>query len=85
MSIERVYYCDGPDCGDQHTGGLPTHAKTKHPPPHLPFGMLEVRELDEVGETVHHFCTWNCALKFAAKIEPPTIIPFEDTPFGGPA
>lgn len=58
MSIERTFHCDGPDCE--------AHAKTAGVQP--PFGFLAVRE-DANHE--HHFCTWDCLLKFAAQ-KPPT-------------
>jgi len=73
VSIERTYYCDGPDCGGD--GGLADgassiHASTATPPPHLPPSFLEVRG-DRIGldpvERTAHFCSWDCLMKFAAK------------------
>lgn len=58
MAVERAYYCDGPDCGD----GQPGHARTALPWPHLPSGIIEVR--DEDG--ARHFCGWDCLMKYAA-------------------
>ena len=73
MSIERTYYCDGPDCGGEgglHGGAMPRHAPTAVPPPHLPASFLEVRG-DRIGldpiESTAHFCSWDCLMKFAAK------------------
>lgn len=69
MSIARSYVCDGPDC--------PSHTKTTNPPPHLPGGYIETREVTEHGEHTHHFCTWDCAMKFGAGFAPPE----EDRPY----
>lgn len=67
MSVEHVFYCDGPECE--------SHIRSrKEMPPHF-ITTYEVH--DEA--VVNHFCDWNCLMKFAAKI-PPTIIPFGDLP-----
>lgn len=78
MSVERIYYCEGPDCGGE--GGLKgghssTHIRTAIPPPHLPAGFLEVR--GDGGPS--HFCTWGCLMKFAATIPPSETIPWGRT------
>jgi hypothetical protein len=85
MAIERVYWCDNPSCADQFPDDqdTPAHAKTASPPPHLPAGMLEVREGGPNGGSVHHFCGWECVMKFAATLPPPEIIPLSDKPDGG--
>jgi hypothetical protein len=68
MSIERTYYCEGPDCGAE-PGGIeaPAHVATASPPPYLPRGVIETREVDDGGEVMHHFCSWDCCMKYAAK------------------
>jgi hypothetical protein len=72
MSIERTYYCDGPDCPAPLEGDTPRHVRTAAPPPHLPCGLLEVRESDvHRVDVIHHFCTWDCLMKYAAQ-KPPT-------------
>jgi hypothetical protein len=57
MSIERVFYCDGPDC--------PGHVRTARL---RPDGYITVTE--GTGRS-QHFCTWDCVLRFAAE-KPPT-------------
>jgi hypothetical protein len=65
MTIERTYYCEGPDCGDVPEGS-PVHARTASPPPYLPVGFIETRVIEHGGEEIHHFCSWPCVMKFAA-------------------
>jgi hypothetical protein len=80
MSIERTYYCESPDC---HGGSLdgdtpPASVETAAPPPYLPNGWIETREVC-VGKTyLHHFCSWDCAMKFAAGQPVAEIIPFNE-------
>lgn len=76
MSIDRIYYCDGPDCGGE--GGLkggksPVHCQTGTPPPHLPSGFMELRGGDRAEDA--HFCSWDCLMKFAAKHPADEVIP----------
>lgn len=61
MSIERVFHCDGPDCE--------SHARTVGVQP--PTGFLVVRE---DADHEHHFCNWDCLMKFAAAKPLPEII-----------
>ena len=63
MSIERVFYCDGPDCE--------THVRTANS---RPATFIVVTE--EAGPS-QHFCTWDCVLKFAAE-KPPTEVVYAD-------
>ncbi|MEX2447713.1 MAG: hypothetical protein WD404_03095 [Solirubrobacterales bacterium] len=63
MSIERVFYCDGPDCE--------RHARTTGT---LPTGFLAV---SEDADHAFHFCGWDCVLRFAAEKPPEEIIPAE--------
>lgn len=76
MSIERTYYCESPDC---HGGSLdgdtpPAHVTTASAPPHLPGGFIETRERTDEGDHLHHFCSWDCCMKFAAAQPVPEII-----------
>ncbi len=57
MSIERVFYCDGPDC-ERHVRTTGTR-----PPAFVTVTEDAGREL--------HFCTWDCVLRHAAD-KPPT-------------
>lgn len=61
MSIERVYYCDGPECEN--------HARTAGDLP--PTSFLAVREDTDDS---HHFCGWDCLLRFAAEKPPAEVI-----------
>jgi hypothetical protein len=68
MAIERTYFCESPDC---HGGSLegdkdPCHVSTGSEPPYLPGGFIETREVDDQGTVLHHFCSWDCCMKFAA-------------------
>lgn len=90
MSIDRIYICDGPDCGGE--GGKdgadahPLHARTASPPPYLPPSFLEVRGerfgLDPIEGTAH-FCGWDCLMKFAAKQPMDTVIKADELGDGG--
>jgi hypothetical protein len=79
VSIERTYYCDGPDCGD----GRPCHVRTATPPPHLPPSFLEVRGdregLDQ-SEGTAHFCSWDCLMRYAAARPQDERIEWDDLP-----
>jgi hypothetical protein len=61
MSIERTFYCDGPDC-DRHVRTTST----------LPPVFLTV---SEGADHASHFCGWDCVLRFAATKEPEEVIP----------
>jgi len=78
MSIDRIIYCEGPGCGATDSGGLPTHIQTAEPAPYLPPCFLEVREGGHNGSDEHHFCSWDCLMKFAAKFPPPERIEFPE-------
>jgi hypothetical protein len=76
MAVERTYYCEAPEC---HGGSLdgetpPCHATSASPPPHLPGGFIETRERCDDGDHLHHFCSWDCCMKFAAAQPVPEII-----------
>lgn len=67
MSVQRDYYCDGPECE--------LHTSTASPPPYLPVGMpMELRERSDNQDAVLHFCGWDCLMKYAAKYPPPEIV-----------
>jgi hypothetical protein len=61
MSIERTFYCDGPDC-DRHVRTTGTR-----PPMFL--------TVSEDADHESHFCGWDCVLRFAAAKEPEEVIP----------
>jgi hypothetical protein len=65
MSIERVFYCDGPECEN--------HARTASDLP--PTSFLVVREDADHSQD---FCSWDCLLKFAAQKPPTEVIPAGD-------
>jgi hypothetical protein len=58
MSIEQVYICDWRECEN--------HARTASES--LPTAMIAVAEGD--ADRPHHFCGWDCLLKFAAEKPP---------------
>lgn len=85
MSIERTFYCDGPENRDI-PGNEPQPDGCPHrvtavmlDPDYLPGGVLEVRHHIQgaVFET-NHFCSWDCLLRFAAKQHPVEYIGFDD-------
>jgi hypothetical protein len=82
MSIERTYYCDGPHNpdlpGDTDLERCPGHVTTMTPPPYLPIGFLRVSQGAHDGTVDLHFCCWNCVLRYAATVPPPTIITLAD-------
>jgi hypothetical protein len=66
MSIERTYYCEGPDCPEEE-GQNPAHVVTATPPPYIPGGFIETRMMwAGQDEERHHFCSWPCLMKYAA-------------------
>jgi hypothetical protein len=60
MSIERTFYCDGPEC-DRHVTAGATRPTT---------GVIFVTE---GSSATLHFCTWDCVLKYAAT-KPPSEV-----------
>ena len=59
VGIERTYFCDAPDCD--------VHGASATPPPYIPWGFIETRQCHPGGsEERHYFCSWDCAMKFAA-------------------
>lgn len=73
--IERTYYCDGPtnpDINDEDLdpeGGCPRHVVTTNTSS-IPGGFIKMTQ----SGSVMHFCSWDCVLRFAATIEPETVI-----------
>jgi hypothetical protein len=63
VSIERVFYCDGPDCAH--------HARTAST---RPTAFVTVTE--DTGRS-HHFCSWDCLLRHAAEKPPTEVIRVE--------
>jgi hypothetical protein len=67
MSVRRTFHCDGPECA--------AHVETaaEHPPTFVT--VLEEPGYAHEQRPEHHFCSWDCVLKYAAMIEPSEIIP----------
>lgn len=63
MSIERIFYCDGPGC-DRHARTARSRSES----------FLTVTEGTGRSE---HFCGWDCILKYAAEKPPSDVIPVE--------
>lgn len=84
MSIERTYWCEGPDCDIPRDEPVadedrrPANVSTATPPPYLPPSFIEVRVGEPDGVVVHHFCGWDCVMKYAAKQPIPTVIRLDD-------
>ena len=57
MSIDRIFYCDGPDCAH--------HAQTASAS--APF----ITVTEGPGHLLH-FCDWDCVLRYAGE-KPPTV------------
>lgn len=72
MSIGYAYHCDGPDC-ETHIAPIAT------PPPYLPSPFMEVRYVEPDGQHAHHFCGWDCLMKYAAKQPLPEVFPLFPT------
>lgn len=76
MSIKRTYHCDGPPETGSDEDHCLTHVSTVSPPPYLPHGIIEVREVCDRPVEPLHFCGWDCLMKYAANQPLPTVIPF---------
>lgn len=79
MSVQRTIYCDNPTCADDKPGDstTPCNVSTATPAPYLPMGVIETRSRDNEGDDLHHFCSWDCVMKYAAKQPVPEIITFD--------
>lgn len=83
--IERTYYCDGPENTDipgdsPQPDGCPHNVKAMMLDlAYLPGGVIETRQYVQgsVYET-HHFCSWDCLLRFAAQQRPTEYIGGDD-------
>jgi hypothetical protein len=64
VSIERIFYCDGPDCE--------RHVRTAASRPHGAFVFVTTGD-----SATLHFCGWDCVLKYAATKPPAEIIAFD--------
>ena len=62
MSIERVFYCEGPDC-ERHYRTMRSRA------------AMFITITEGAGPSTH-FCGWDCVLRHAATKEPEEIIAF---------
>jgi hypothetical protein len=56
VSVERIFHCDGPECSG--------HVRTAADFPST--GFIRTYERWPGFESEHHFCTWDCLLRFAA-------------------
>lgn len=66
MSIERIFYCDGPDCE--------RHVRTAGSRPQA--GFVFVTEGGSAATL--HFCNWDCVLKYAATKPPVEVVSLAD-------
>jgi hypothetical protein len=65
MSVEKVFYCDGPECE--------RHARTVAKRPASGFVFVT-----EGGSGALHFCGWDCVLKYAATKPPEEVVALSD-------
>jgi hypothetical protein len=56
VSIERIFYCDAPECE--------AHTRTIAGRPGMGFVTVTV------DGPARHFCSWDCVLKFGATMPP---------------
>lgn len=66
MSVERIFYCDGPDCE--------AHIRTMKEYPPMFLTVTEHEDRDHVSQ----FCGWDCVLRHAATHEPVETIRVDD-------
>ncbi len=66
MSIERIFYCDGPECE--------RHVQTAQSRPQA--GFVFVTEGGSIATM--HFCNWDCVLKYAATKPPVEVVSLAD-------
>jgi hypothetical protein len=58
MTVERRFYCDGPDCE--------RFVRTLKPKPPEGSGFITAGEAID-GAEIKHFCTWDCCMKWSAQ------------------
>lgn len=68
MSVERTFGCDGPGCLCNVT------TQAERPPTFVT--VFEEPGHPHERRHEHHFCSWDCVLKYAATFEPGETIPF---------
>jgi hypothetical protein len=68
LAIERIFYCDGPECE--------THIRTMAHRPATAF--ITATEQWPGRKATHHFCTWDCAMKCAVAKSPLEVVPWSD-------
>ena len=62
---EYTYRCEGPDCETWGQG-------IKKPPVRGWVLIIEIDANDQVVE--HDYCSWDCVMKDAARVDPPRVI-----------
>lgn len=71
MKLEGTIHCEGPDCESHAHVGADTMEAER-----LPIGFVKLIWYGGNGrDSLHGFCSMDCAMKFAAKFDPPEIIP----------
>lgn len=75
MILEGHVYCEGPDCEHHaHIGAASMKAGR------LPSGWIKAREYAESEDYTSAFCGYDCLMKWAAKVPPSEVIPFDQQP-----
>jgi len=72
VKLEGVIHCEGPDCEHHQHVGCASMALGR-----LPAGWLQVHEYGDQDPVTLAFCGWDCLMKRAAQVEPPTVIPWQ--------
>jgi hypothetical protein len=72
VKLEGVIHCDGRACEHHEHVGVPTMLVGR-----LPAGWVKVIEMGDQDPAEFAFCGWDCLLKRAAEIPPPTFISWQ--------
>jgi hypothetical protein len=81
VTVQRTFYCDGPECGD----GTPLNIQTHGEQPPTFITTWENPGYAHEPRIEKHFCCWDCCMKYAARFQPPEIIPFGESAGEGEA
>jgi hypothetical protein len=76
VSVVRTFHCDGPGCGGEDGPALNIETHGEQPPTFIT--VWENPGYAHEPRTEHHFCCWDCCMKFAAQIPPPERILLDD-------
>ena len=72
MKLEGVIHCEGPECEHHAHVGVPNMRAERLGP-----GWVKVIEFGDAEPYTFAFCGWDCMMKRAAELPPPTVIPWQ--------